>query len=259
MNLLTSPLRRLPDFLVIGGQKCGTTSLYNYLCRHPDVKRAVKKEPLYFDTMYSLGSLWYRAFFPLVYEKPRRLVGEASVHSMIHPHAPKRSFSLIPYAKILVVLRNPTDRAYSHYQMSVRNKKETLSFETAVAEEDERLKTQIKRIENSKNYFSHSFVYHSYLFRGIYVDHIKRWMAAYPREQFMILDSDALANETLATMNRVFEFLGLPPLQDLKTKKSNVRDYPDIDPLCRRKLVDYFKPHNRRLNDYLGTHFDWDH
>ena len=257
-RLLTSPFRRLPDFLVIGGQKCGTTSLYNYLGRHPEVTRSSKKEPLYFDTMYSLGSLWYRAFFPSRFDKPDCLVGDGSVHSILHPHAPARAFGLVPQAKIIILLRNPVDRAYSHYQMSKRNRMETLSFEDAVHGEDERLGVELRKINENGRYFSPAFVYHSYLLRGVYVDQIMRWMDVFPREQFMIVDNEDLSSETLKTMNGVYEFLELRPRGELKTKKSNVRNYPDMDPSIRHYLIDYFRPHNERLNQYLGTSFDWD-
>lgn len=257
-RLLTSPFRKLPDFLIIGGQKCGTTSLYIYLCRHPQVASAAKKEPLYFDTMHSLGSLWYRAFFPSRFERPERITGDASVHSMPHPRAPARAFRLVPDAKILITLRNPVDRAYSHYQMSRRNLQETLSFEDAIEAEGDRLETELKLIAEKRNYYSHSFIFHSYLLRGVYVEQISRWMNVYPREQFMILDSDALAEQTLETMDRVYGFMGLHPFDTLKIKKANVRSYPAMAPETRRYLIDYFRPHNARLNEALGTRFAWD-
>jgi hypothetical protein len=147
LGSLTRGMRLLPDFIIIGGQRCGTTSLFNYLTQHPDVFPSCPKEVHYFSIHYHKGVNWYRSHFPLVMQKSyverghdRRFVaGEATPYYIAHPHAPQRIAETVPEAKLIVLLRNPVDRAYSHYHYEVKNGLETLSFAEAIDREDERL------------------------------------------------------------------------------------------------------------------------
>ncbi len=141
-RIATSPLRLLPDFLIVGAARCGTSSLYHYLCQHPSIGRAQTKEVHYFDVNYDKSSLWYRAHFPTIgakwlhgsREKPF-ITGEATAYYLFHPHVPKRVFDLMPGVKVIALLRNPIDRAYSHSQRSVRRGREKISFEEATPRE----------------------------------------------------------------------------------------------------------------------------
>jgi len=127
----------IPDFLIIGFPKCGTTSLYEYLLQHPDIHPPIGKEIDYFDRLYSRGRNWYKVRFPTVFKKNiftkvlgrDFLTGEATPRYMIHPHALNRIKKILPKAKFIILLRNPIDRAFSHYNMNFRNGYENLSFE----------------------------------------------------------------------------------------------------------------------------------
>src|SRR5581483_11863989 len=148
---LTADFRVLPDFLVIGGQKCGTTALYNYIIEHPDIYLAVRKQMHYFDNRYEKGDRWYRSGFPTVAEKfyvknilrKRFITCEATPNYIFHPQAARRVARLLPHAKFILVLRDPVDRAYSHYNHEIRKGTEMLSFEEAIAKEKERLQPEI--------------------------------------------------------------------------------------------------------------------
>ena len=131
-RLITSPLRSLPDFVIIGAMKSGTTSLYDFLIKHPAIAPAAKKEVMYFSTWYKykLGKLWYRSNFPTnlsrsaFYKKTtqRLLSGEASPPYLFYPMVPGRMKGVLPDVKLIVILRNPVDRAYSHYHHMLRRK-----------------------------------------------------------------------------------------------------------------------------------------
>src|SRR6188508_1226206 len=114
-RLDTAHLRQPPTFMIIGTQKGGTTSLHRYLDKHPDVTMALKKEVHFFDSFYFKGSDWYLAHFPLRSEAAQ--TGEASPTYIFHPEAPRRVYDAFPQVKLIALLRNPVDRAYSHHQM----------------------------------------------------------------------------------------------------------------------------------------------
>ena len=131
---------KLPNFLIIGAQRCGTTTLYNQLVSHPDISPATTKELHYFDINFSKGIQWYKEQF-----NDERIIGEASPYYIFHPLCPKRIFDIIPEVKIIVLLRNPVERAYSHYWHEIRLGKENLSFEDAISEESSRIKNESKK------------------------------------------------------------------------------------------------------------------
>ena len=145
----TTRLRGLPDFLIIGAQRCGTTSLYRYLCAHPSVQPAVLNKGIhYFDTNHEQGTAWYRSHFPSepykAYLRRRRgvervLTGEGSPYYFFHPLAPGWIAEELPEARFVVMLRDPVGRAYSQYQHEVARGFEALAFEEALEEEEERL------------------------------------------------------------------------------------------------------------------------
>ena len=145
-RLITSPLRRLPDFVIIGAMKSGTTSLYSFIVKHPAVAPAAKKELHYFSVQYARGELWYRSNFPtnlsrcIFYKKTSQRLhsGEASPLYLFYPLVPGRMKKTLPDVKLIVILRNPVDRAYSHYYHSLRSNIEPMSFEKAVELEGER-------------------------------------------------------------------------------------------------------------------------
>jgi len=265
-RVLTGMIRTLPNFLIIGAAKCGTTSLYDYLVQHPCIFSASRKEIGFFDDYFNMGLFWYRTHFPTSFKKFLKkltgkqnfLTGEASANYLFHPHAAKRIFNTIPSVKLIVLLRNPVDRAYSFYNMQVKKGLEKLSFEEAIKSEEKRLEGEKEKILQNENYYSYNYAIYSYLARGIYVDQLKDWMKFFPNNQFLILHAKDLQMEPFKTINIVFEFLGLPHYEIKNLQKKNVGEYNQMNTDIRKWLIDYFKPHNEKLYKLLNRDFGWD-
>jgi hypothetical protein len=249
-HIETAHLRQPPDFIIIGTQRGGTTSLYRYLAAHPEIGQASRKEVHYFDRYYENGMDWYLAHFPLRGEY--RLVGEASPFYIFHPEVPERILTAVPLAKFILLLRNPVDRAYSQYQMKVERGLETLSFEEAIEREPERLATTDDPLDPA-------WRHHSYLARGVYVDQIKRWFDRFPRNQFLIIKSEEFYAEPVQILHQTQGFLGVEPHSPAALKVYHQAEYVEMDPLMRQRLADYFALHNQQLYDLLGRDFGWEY
>jgi len=263
---MTCRFRVLPHFIVIGAQKCGTTSMYKYLIKHPSIISAYRNEVHYFDQNFKKGICWYRSNFPsslyMKYfqkiSKNIHITGEASPYYIFHPLVPKRVFDLLPKIKLIALLRNPVDRAYSHYNHEMRKGRETLTFKDAIDKETERLSGESRKMLRNKNYYSYNHHRYSYLARGIYINQLKVWMDFFPKEQILIIKSEDLFNKTQEIMNQVTDFLNLPQRKMSDNKKYNVFKYQKMDPKVRIRLSNYFRPHNQRLYKYLDRDFGWD-
>jgi hypothetical protein len=246
--VVLSPLRALPDYMVIGAQKSGTWSLYDALCQHPLIVPARRKETHYFSLNYSRGPTWYRSQFPLRRALTGgKLTGEATAYYLFHPGAPKRARGLVPHARLIVILRDPMTRAYSQYRHEVREGRETLSFEAALAAEEERLST-------GDTFHFHR---HSYAARGRYAEQLERWFGFFPREQFLILIAEEFFADPQSIVDKVAEWLGLPhaTIGDLSPK--NVGNAGMLDAATSQKLRAAFEPHNAHLAVLLGRELPW--
>ena len=254
------------DFLIIGAARSGTTSLYEYLIQHSSIYSAIGKEVYFFDKKYSKGINWYRSFFPSKFsrfiisslQKKPFLTGEATPRYLFHPHSPKRVHQVIPNVKLIVLLRNPIDRAYSHYQMEVDHGDEKLTFEEAIEKEEERITTDLERMEKDENFYSVNFYRKSYLSRGKYFNQLKRWFNYFNREQFLILKSEELYSETTETYKKTLDFLNLPLIELNTYKPFKMRKYDSLSEETRKKLSKYFKPHNEQLYELIGRNFNWE-
>ena len=265
---LTGFAHVLPDFYLIGAQKCGTSALYDYLVQHSCIHPCTTKEPRFFDKYYSRGLNWYKSCFPYAIQKKietklfhrKFLTGEATERYFEHPHVPERIKRVTPNSKFIVLLRNPITRAYSHYNMRYESKKEDLSFEQAINHEKERTKGEFEKMLKDENYYSKEYFHHSYLDRGIYVEKLKRWMKVFPKEQFLILKSEEFFKDPNTTYNQVLKFLGLPKWQLHEYKKIGAGVYkrPAIEPKLKQQLVEFFKSYNEDLYKFLGIRYDWD-
>jgi hypothetical protein len=264
-RMLTGKLRMAPDYIIIGAQRCGTTSLYNNLNRHLCVAPALKKEVHFFDVNFNKGTDWYKAHFPsYLYRYIRKLrdqaiiTGEASPYYLFHPHVPKRVIELFPRIKLIALLRNPIDRAYSHYHHEVRKGFEKLSFAEAIEKEQERLLADAEKMHEDENYYSFNHRHYSYLSRGIYINQLQNWMRFFSREQILILKSEDFYRDPGTVMSRLQAFLKLPSLQMEKFRRYNYHPYSELGTGMRAYLIDYFRPHNKELYEYLGVDFGWD-
>ena len=234
----------LPDFVVIGAPKCGTTFLYYLLTKHPHVEAAACKEPGYFNTLFEEGVEWYRHCFPTPRQKDGRktITGEATPSYMYQPYVPGRMAQVIPQARLIALLRNPVDRTYSAHYHRMRNGKETRTFEEAM-----------EAVLKSKS--------GGHLSQAIYVEHLLRWSEFFGEEQMLVLKSEDFFDNPQEGLKRVLDFLDLPdwaPGSPELFDRRNKGGYEQkMDPALRRRLEDYFEPHNRRLYEHLGVDFGW--
>ena len=263
----TGFLHTTPDFYIIGFAKCGTTSLFEYLISHPNVHPPKGKEIDFFDRLYSRGLNWYKIGFPFKFQKfidtmllkKKFLTGEATPRYIEHPHAINRIKEITPNAKFIILLRNPIDRAFSQHNMNVKNDYEINNFSDALKEEPRRIANRIEKMSNDVSYYSWNFDLYAYLEHGIYVDKIKRWMEVFPKEQFLIIQSEEFLKNPSKIYNDVLEFLGLSKFELKEFTLYKKRKYKEkMSSDLRNELVEYFKPHNKRLYDFLGKSFDWD-
>jgi hypothetical protein len=260
---MSASRRALPGFIVIGAQKAGTTSLFKTLRQHPAIVPASKKEIKFFDCNFGLGLNWYRAHFPYQTEmKAGCLTGEASPHYIAHPLTPQRIAQTLPGIKLVALLRNPVERAYSHYQLNVRRGREPLSFEEAIEQEPERLRKVLQVITLDESYPLYNFLHYSYLKKGLYAEQLERWYEVFPASQILVLQSEDFFANPERSFARVVEFLGLPAWAPEKFKAYNMGSYTAISPDLRQRLQAYFEPHNQRLFELLRKHdatqaFDW--
>ena len=261
----TARLRILPHFLIIGAQRCGTTSLYQYLADHPSVGAPMLgKGAHFFDTHYGEGEAWYRAHFPTrAYQRALErlgrplLTGEGSPYYVFHPHVPARVEAMLPHVRLVAMLRDPVARAHSHYWHEVARGFEELPFEEALDREPERLGPELERMQADPLYNSFEHQHHSYVSRGLYADQLERWFALFPRAQILVLSSSAFFADPDAQYRRVLDFLGLRPVSLRKYETFNPRTYRPMAEATERRLTDYFAEPNRRLYELLDEDFGW--
>ncbi len=246
-RLETADERQPPDFIIIGAQRAGTTSLYRYLTEHPRVGGAWRKEVHYFDYNLERGWRWYLAHFPK--RGKFEAVGEASPYYLFDPDVPGRVHAALPDVLLIALLRNPIDRAFSQYQLATRRGFESESFADAVRIEPDRLAggdaIALRRF--------------SYLRRGHYAEQLERWLKHFPRERLLVLKSEELYADPARALDETQEFLGAERHLPQELRHYHASDYETaIDPATRAELRAYFEPHNRRLHELLGRDFGWE-
>jgi len=246
----------LPNFVVLGAQKCGTSSIFDFLMLSKEVAPPATKEIMYFDKYFHKGLLWYKAHFPRKSQKVR--TGEASPEYIYFRHAPVNAKKILqPDTKFLVLLRNPILRAYSQYKHEVRKGCETLGFEEALAAEDERMEEGRKIFEKDPRRL-HNLRHFSYKSRGLYAEQLENWFQHFERKQFLVIRTEDLAEKPEEIREEIVTFLDLPDLRDHPIPKSNVGGYGDsIKPETLRELQQFFAEPNARLNALLGRDMNW--
>jgi hypothetical protein len=268
-RLRSSDLRTLPDLLIIGAQRAGTSSLYRYLRMHPHIAGPLRKEVDYFGFRFERGERWYRANFPLTARRELAhrldrpfLTFEATPDYLLHPLAARRAHQLLPDARIVVLLRDPVERAISHYGHAVRHGWETLPLQDALAAEEERLQGEIARIRQSPGYRASAFRRYSYVTRGLYADQISRWLDEFPRGQLLVIDSNELYTNPAQALHAVLDFAGLPRWQPAEFRNYSYRTADVPTPTSRSddlvaNLRQRFAPANAELERLLGQSFSW--
>ncbi len=252
--------RVLPSFLIIGAQRCGTTSLYRYLTAHPEAAPAVGKELQYFSLHHGRGEGWYRAHFPRAADAAGRHAFEASPYYLYHPLVPARAAGLLPEARIVVLLRDPVRRAFSHYQHSVALGQERLSFDEALDAEPARLAGEEDCLRREPGRQSLAHRSWSYQDRGVYAPQLERWLEHYPRGQVKVVLSEDLFGDTDRVYGDIQRFLGLRahhlPSYAAHTRRPAWAG-PPMSEAARARLGERFEQPNRRLSEILGRDVPW--
>ncbi|GFZ91764.1 tetratricopeptide repeat protein [Okeania sp. KiyG1] len=245
-----------PDFLIIGTVKGGTSSLYSYLIKHPSILPAVNKELHFFDLNFHQGIDWYSSQFPEIPKQYNFSTGEATPNYMYSLEAVNKVFNYFPKIKLIAILRNPIERAVSHYYMIKQQGTEKRSFEEVIAKEMKKLSKTTNQSQIINADFLRS-IKPKYLSLGFYLYFIQEWMNIFPREQFLILKSEDMYENPAATTKKVFDFLGLPNHQLLDYKHYFSGSYSPINADIYCQLCELFQLHNQKLEEYLGMKFDW--
>lgn len=264
----TADGRMLPSFLVIGGQRCGTTSLHRALIAHPLVAGPVLHKGVnYFDLNYDQGLDWYRGHFPRAGTARRRARSwlgaaepqamESSGYYLYHPLALPRIVSDLPSARLIVMLRNPVERAYSAYKHELARGFESVSFEAALELEPERLAGEEERLAADPDYHSHAHRHQAYLARGRYVEHLRRLFEVFPRDQVYVLDSEEFFAAPVTTYAAVLRFLGLPDWVPPGFDRHNARPGSELDDDVRARLEAYFQQYDEQLAELLDRPVTW--
>jgi hypothetical protein len=265
LQRLSTPARARPTFLVIGAQKSGTTSLRRYLVEHPAVLCAEPKEVHYFDWKFDRGEHWYLTHYPWksqVRDVRKSIsiepaVGEATPDYLFYSWVPGRVHAFDPNLRFVVLLRDPVDRAYSQFQMQVRRRGESRSFEEVLALEAMEWPHEHERIRRDPDHVGTIPLHHSYVARGLYAEQLERWFALFERDRFLVLTSVELLRDTQDTMNRIAAFLGVPERDAESYERLSAGKYEPMAADTREHLARLFEPHNRELEELLGRSFEW--
>jgi Sulfotransferase domain len=263
---VTANRRMLPTFLISGAQRCGTTSMYKTLTTHPQVLPAVLHKGVhYFDTNYGRGLNWYRAHFPTQATADRTaravggrvITGESSPYYMFHPLSGRRIVDDLPDPRMIILLRDPVERAYSAFTHESARGYETETFERALELEESRLAGEEERMTADPTYVSFDHQHHAYVRRGMYVHQLERLEKEVGRDRLLVIDSGDLFTDPAPVFEQVCDFLGLAPWQPAAFDQHNARPRSGMDEGIRQQLTRRFEDADERLAAWLGRTPSW--
>lgn len=269
LRALTARWRVVPDFVIIGCQRGGTSSLYRYLGLHPDVSPSLRKETEYFTAKFSEGEAWYRAHFPLALRHrlaavlgKRRLTFEATPDYLLDPRAAERCHALLPDARIVVMLREPGERALSQFHHNVRLGLETETFGKAIELEESRISADLAEIAENPVTSATAFRRYSYLTRGDYAEQLQRWFDLYPRDRFLILESEEFFSDPDRVLGKVLSFVGArrwspPEFRNYSYLERGAVGHEEVPAALRGVLDDRFNDSNKRLRSLIDEDLEW--
>ena len=269
-GMATAGLRRDPDYLIIGTKRGGTTSLARWLLEHPEVAGMWpppehRKGAYYFDVNYGRGRRWYRSHFPTRASHRRAeaaaghrlLIGDATPYYLHHPHAAIRARRIVPGARVIALLRNPIDRAHSHWQERVRAGVERLDFGDAIAAEARRLDGEADRMDADPSYVSFAHQHFSYLDQGRYAPGLRRWFDAYGRDRVLVIRSEDLYDDPATIYDEACTFLGLGHHRPDAFDAWNLKPKSALDPTVRARVAAELHDDIRETNELLGRDMGW--
>ncbi|MDQ1597756.1 MAG: hypothetical protein QOI70_1180 [Microbacteriaceae bacterium] len=276
LGAATASSRPLPDFLLIGTKRGGTTSLYYDILKMPQVgtlfpsakhlpKANETKGVHYFDSNYWRGERWYRSHMPTKAARLRAeralgkpvVVGEASPYYLFHPLAAERAAALVPDTRIIALLRDPVMRTYSHWKERRRSNAEPLDFIEALEAESSRLDGEEERLRNDPSYYSYPHEQQSYVAQSRYVRSLTRWVELFGPEKVLVLASEEYYADPAATLAKVAAFLGVDYVPVAEAEHLNAAAGGDVDPDTRARLSALFAQDNADLETLIGRRLPW--
>ncbi|GAB3452351.1 hypothetical protein GCM10027570_30500 [Streptomonospora sediminis] len=260
----TRGARVLPTFVVAGAQRCGTTSLFRALVQHPQIAGPpLRKGVHFFDTGYDQGIDWYRGHFPLRALLPPGgghgpvAVGESSPYYLFHPLAAERLARDLPGVKVVVMLRDPVERAYSAHSHELARGFETEPFERALELEPERLRGEEERLLRFPGAYSHAHQHHAYLARGRYADQLRRLESHVGRDRLHVIESEAFFDRPEPVFAAVEDFLGIAHSEHVRFARHNARPRQGMPETLRARLADRFSGPDQDLARWWGRTPMW--
>lgn len=261
---LTARSRLDPTFLIVGAQRCGTTSMFKTLAQHPDVARPFLRKGIhYFDNNYERSWDWYRGHFPLkatarLRRRGRAVqTGESSPYYMFHPHAVTRIAHDLPDVCLLMLVRDPVERAYSAHAHEYARGYETLPFNEAIKMEPTRLDRVEAELIERPLLDSRVYQHNAYLARGRYIEQIERIAEIVGRDRLHVVDSGDFFTDPRPAFEQVEDFLGLPHAEGIAFERHNARSRSAMPDSIRAELADYFEPWDDALAKWWGRTPSW--
>lgn len=251
-------LRKLPNFIIIGAQKAATSTLHEYLALHTNVQKPPIKETLFFSANYDRGVNYYKSIFPI--HKKGKLTFESTPDYLSHPNAPNLCHKLLPDVKLLVILRNPVDRAFSHFNFvkAYGGEDASMTFETGLELESERIHNAMNIINHDRYHASLMLSRYSYKRNSEYAGHIKNWLKYYKKENFLFIDFNELKKQPNKVLNAIYAFIGIEHESIEDSIVANKSSYSNsINKDTKEVLSGHFKKHNLELFNLINHQFDW--
>ncbi|MFT3874331.1 MAG: sulfotransferase [Nocardioides sp.] len=250
----TASRRPPPDFLVIGGQRCGTTSLFRALMAHPQIRRPqLHKGVNYFDLDYDRGEAWYRGHFPVRRPEDDLRVFDSSGYYMFHPQAPARIIHDLPEVKVVAMVRDPVERAYSAYKHELaRGFEWEKSFGRALELEDARLKGEVEQMVADPSYQSFNHRHHAYRRRGEYAAQLAPFIDGLGADHVLVVESESFFADPLTDYRRIVDFLDIADFEPESFDRYNARPGTGLDRAVAAELRTRFEPHDAALAEIIG-------
>ena len=255
---ITSPFRTIPNFIVIGVKRCGTTTLYEQLSEHPCIEKSAHDNLGFFNNNFELGMNWYKSHFVTNFRKKEieRKYGKFATYDVTSSYIQKKKtaqniFKTLPNVKLILILRNPTDRAYSEYNQNIIDENESRDFTELIKQEI----NEIQNMENENLEFSSNKI--NLVKKGIYIKQILPWMDIFPKKQILIISTEEFDKNTTETYNKIFRFLELPKYEIKNERRYRKGNYEKMKEETRKMLNNFYQKYNEELFQKIEKKFDW--
>jgi hypothetical protein len=255
---ILNPFRKYPDFIIIGSQKAASTFLHHYLSLNTNIKPPPIKETQFFNMNYDRGLSYYKSIFPIY--KKGKMTFESTPDYLSHPLAPELCYKLLPNIKIIVTLRNPVERAFSHFNFvkSYGGEPKDMTFEKALSLETDRINDQLNLMESNRYNSAAIISRYGYKRNGEYSIHIKKWLEYYPIESFKFIDFDNIKKNKEEVLIDLCQFIEIPFEKVMSSSIKNKSIYnTKISEKTIKELSEYYNSHNTELYNIIGKKLNW--